>query len=137
MVEPSWISIESGPEMEIRMAIGLDDVIAAETDDEARFLFSSLQQSFVNLRRGQPGKLPPPVANIDQTFDRFARAMLGDALACAIVGAPDTVRAGLAAFIQQNGADELMVTANIFDHDKRKRSFEIVAETHYAMPAPT
>jgi luciferase family oxidoreductase group 1 len=113
------------------------NIIAAETDTEARFLFSSLQQSFVNLRRGRPGKLPPPVADIDALIDRSARAMLDDALACAIVGAPETVRSGLADFIQRTGADELMVTANIFDHNKRKRSFELVAEVHGAMPAAT
>jgi alkanesulfonate monooxygenase SsuD/methylene tetrahydromethanopterin reductase-like flavin-dependent oxidoreductase (luciferase family) len=110
------------------------NIIAAETDAEARFLFSSLQQSFVNLRRGRPGKLPPPVADIDRTFDRYARAMLDDSLACAIVGAPDSVWSGLTDFIQRTGADELMVTANIFDHDKRRRSFEIVAEARDAMP---
>ena len=112
--------------------LGLN-IIAAETDAEARLLFSSLQQSFVNLRRGQPGKLPPPVADLDQLLDPYARAMLDDALACAIVGAPDTVRSGLADFIQRTGADELMVTANIFDHSRRKRSFEIVAEVRDAM----
>jgi luciferase family oxidoreductase group 1 len=105
------------------------NIIAAETDDEARFLFSSLQQSFLNLRRGQPGKLPPPIADFEQGVDAYGRAMLNNALACAVVGAPDTVRAGLADFIARTGADELMVTANIFDHAKRKRSFQIVAET--------
>jgi luciferase family oxidoreductase group 1 len=113
------------------------NIVAAETDAEARFLFSSLQQSFVNLRRGEPGKLPPPVADIEQRFDRYARAMLDDALACAIIGAPDTVQSRLADFIRQTGADELMVTANIFDHEKRKRSFEIVAEVRDAMTTAT
>jgi luciferase family oxidoreductase group 1 len=113
------------------------NIIAAETDAEARYLFSSLQQSFVNLRRGQPGKLPPPVADIDQLLDPYARAMLDDALACAIVGAPDAVRSGLVDFIRRTGADELMVTANIFDHGKRKRSFEIVAEVHDTTPTAT
>jgi luciferase family oxidoreductase group 1 len=114
--------------------LGLN-IVAAETDDEARLLFTSLQQSFVNLRRGQPGKLPPPLADFDARLDRFARAMLDDALACAIVGSPRTVRDGLVEFIQRTGADELMVTANIFDHDKRKRSFELVAEVRDAMSA--
>jgi luciferase family oxidoreductase group 1 len=113
------------------------NIIAAETDEEARYLFSSLQQSFLNLRRGQPGKLPPPVADMDAQLDRYARAMLDDALACAIVGNPDAVRQGLAAFIERTGADELMVTANIFDHAKRKRSFQIVADMQGAMrPVP-
>jgi luciferase family oxidoreductase group 1 len=108
------------------------NVVAADTDAEARFLFSSLQQSFLNIRSGRPGRLPPPVEDFDQQVDRYGSAMLADALSCAVVGGPDTVRAGLEAFIQRTGADELMVTANIFDHQKRKRSFEIVAEIHGA-----
>jgi luciferase family oxidoreductase group 1 len=107
--------------------LGLN-VTAAETDAEARYLFSSLQQSFLNMRSGRPGKLPLPVADFDARLDPYARAMLEDSLACAIVGDAATVRDGLEAFIRRTGADELMVTANIFDHDKRKRSFEIVAE---------
>jgi len=105
-------------------------VVAADTDAEARFLFSSQQQSFVSLRRGRPGKLPSPVEGYEAQLDRYARAMLDDALACAVVGGPQTVRDGLQAFIRRTGADELIVTANIFDHDKRKRSFAIVAEAH-------
>jgi luciferase family oxidoreductase group 1 len=105
------------------------NVTAAETDAEARYLFSSLQQSFLNMRSGRPGKLPPPVAGFDAQLDRYARAMLEDSLACAIVGDAATVRDGLGAFVRRTGADELMVTANIFDHEKRKRSFEIVAKS--------
>ena len=111
-------------------------VVAAETDEEARFLFSSLQQSTLNNRIGRPGRVPPPVADFDAQLDPYARAILADAQACAIVGGPDTVRRGLEDFIRRTGADELMVTANIFDHAKRKRSFEIVAEVHGAMTAP-
>ena len=109
------------------------NVTAAETDAEAMYLFSSLQQSFLNLRSGQPGRLPPPVEGFDARIDRYGRAMLDDALACAIAGGTATVRAGLDAFVRRTGADELMVTANIFDHDKRKRSFEIVAEVAQAV----
>jgi luciferase family oxidoreductase group 1 len=109
------------------------NVVAAETDAEARFLFSSLQQSFLNIRSGRPGRLPPPVEDFDQQIDRYGRAMLADALSCAVVGGPDTVRIGLDNFVRRTGADELMVTANIFDHAKRKRSFEIVAEMHGGM----
>ena len=102
------------------------NVFAAETDEEARRLFSSLQQAFVNLRRGRPGKLPPPVDDFDAGLDPRARAMLADALACSIVGGPETVRRGLQAFISSNGPDELMVAAQIFDHGARKQSFEIL-----------
>ena len=104
------------------------NVVAADTDEEARFLFTSQQQSFLNLRRGRPGQLPPPVAELPT--DAYGRAMLADSLSCAIVGGPDTVRAGLEAFAARTGADELMVTSNIFDHAKRKRSFSILAEVH-------
>jgi luciferase family oxidoreductase group 1 len=103
------------------------NIFAADTDSEARLLFSSQQQAFLNLRRGRPGKLPPPVADFEAGVDRYGRAMLADALSCAVVGGPDTVRDGLRAFIASTGADELMVTAQIFDHTARKRSFEILA----------
>lgn len=103
-------------------------VVAAETDDEARFLFSSLQQSTLNNRIGRPSRVPPPVADFAARLDPYARAILEDAYACAVVGTPDTVRRGLDDLVHRTGADELMVTANIFDHQKRKRSFEIVAE---------
>ncbi len=111
-------------------------VVAAETDAEARFLFSSLQQSSLNNRIGRPGRVPPPVADFEARLDPYARAILADALGAAIVGGPDTVRRGLDDLIRRTGADELMVTANIFDHGKRKRSFEIVAQVHGAMGQP-
>ncbi len=105
------------------------NVIAAGTDTEARRLFSSLQQAFVALRFGTPGLLPPPVDDMESRLDPAAAAMLGQALSCAIVGAPETVRAGLAAFVERTGADELMVTGSIFDHAARLRSFEIAAQS--------
>jgi luciferase family oxidoreductase group 1 len=108
-------------------------VIAAESDEEARFLYSSLQQSSLNNRIGQRGRVPPPVADVEALLDPYARAILADALGSAIVGGPDTVRRGLEDFVRRTGADELMVTANLFDHDKRKRSFEMVAQVHGGM----
>jgi len=103
-------------------------VVAAETDDEARFLFSSLQQATLNNRIGQPSRVPPPVADFAASLDPYRRAVVDDALGAAIVGGPQTVRRGLDDLVARTGADELMVTANIFDHEKRKRSFEIVAQ---------
>jgi len=102
--------------------------VAAESDDEARFLFSSLQQSTLNNRTGTPGRVPPPVENFVETLDPYRKAVVDDALGAAIVGGPETVRRGLEDFIARTGADELMVTANIYDHEKRKRSFAIIAE---------
>ena len=107
--------------------------VAADTEEEARFLFSSLQQSTLNNRTGRRGRVPPPVADFEARLDPHGRAILADAFACAVVGGPDTVRSGLDDLVQRTGADELMVTANIFDHEKRKRSFEIVAEIHGEM----
>lgn len=109
--------------------LGLN-VFAAGTDAEAKFHFSSLQQAFVNLRSGRPGQLPPPVENYDADLDPMAKSMLASALSCAIVGSPETIKSGLDAFIRRTGADELMVTAQIFDHSARLRSFEILAEAH-------
>ncbi|KXF77028.1 alkane 1-monooxygenase [Paramesorhizobium deserti] len=107
--------------------LGLN-VFAAETDREAKLRFSSLQQAFVNLRTGKPGKLPPPVENYEEGLDATARALLQHALSCSIVGSPQTVKEGLDAFVKRTGADELMVTAQIFDHAARIRSFEILAD---------
>ena len=109
------------------LMLGLN-VVAADTDEEARFLFSSLQQAFVNLRSGRPGKLPAPVEGYEATLDPHAKAMLDHALSCAIVGSREKVKRELQAFVARTGADELMVTAQIFDHAARKRSFEILME---------
>ena len=103
-------------------------VVAAETDAEARFLFSSLQQSTLNNRIGQPSRVPRPVVDFEATLDPYRKAVVDDALGSAVVGSPDTVRRGLEDLVARTGADELMVTANIYDHEKRKRSFAIVAE---------
>jgi luciferase family oxidoreductase group 1 len=103
-------------------------VVAAETDDEARFLFSSLQQATLNNRIGQPGRVPAPVDDFAATLDPYRRAVVEDALGAAVVGGPETVRRGLEDLVARTGANELMATANIFDHEKRKRSFEIIAQ---------
>jgi alkanesulfonate monooxygenase SsuD/methylene tetrahydromethanopterin reductase-like flavin-dependent oxidoreductase (luciferase family) len=94
-----------------------------------------LQQSSLNNRIGRRGRVPPPIADFEARLDPQARAILADALGCALAGGPETVRGGLDDFIRSTGADELMITANIFDHGKRKRSFEIVAEVHGGMKA--
>jgi luciferase family oxidoreductase group 1 len=112
--------------------LGLN-VFAAPSDAEARLLFTSLQQAFVNLRTGRPGRLPPPVEGYERELDPMAKTMLGQALSCAVVGSPETVRQGIDAFVRRTGADELMVTAQIFDHAARVRSFEILAEAHKSL----
>ena len=106
------------------------NVIAAESDGEAKRLFTSLQQAFVNIRSGKPGLLPPPIDDMEERLGPNGRAILGQALSCSVVGSPATVARGLADFIARTGADELMVTAQIFDHQARLRSFRITAEAH-------
>ncbi|RVT92087.1 LLM class flavin-dependent oxidoreductase [Rhodovarius crocodyli] len=110
-----------------RVMIGVN-VFAADTDAEARLLFSSLQQAFVRLRTGQPGKLPPPREGYEEGLDPYARSMLENALSCSVVGSPDTVRQGMRELAERTGADEMMVTAQIWDHQARKRSFELLAQ---------
>ncbi|MBR0681660.1 LLM class flavin-dependent oxidoreductase [Roseomonas eburnea] len=118
-----------------RVMVGVN-VFAAETEAEARFLFSSLQQAFLNLRRGRPGKLPAPVEGLEARLDRHERAMLDHSLSCSVVGSRETVRQGIAEIAARTGADELMVTAQIFDHAARLRSFAILAEAHQPAAAP-
>jgi luciferase family oxidoreductase group 1 len=102
-------------------------VVAADSDEEAAVLMTSLQQSFVNLRLGRPGPMPPPVPGYFEALDPQAQALLSQALSCAVVGSPSTVAAGLKAFAERTQADELILTGSIFDHAARLRSFEIAA----------
>lgn len=103
------------------------NVIAADTDAQARRQFTSQQQSFVNLRRGTPGQVPPPIDDMDAYWSPPERAMVERSLAVSFVGSPDTVRRGLAAFIEDLRPDELMITAHIHDQPARLRSIELVA----------
>jgi luciferase family oxidoreductase group 1 len=103
------------------------NVFAAETDAEARRLFTSLQQAFVNLRRGRPGLLPPPIEPTEGQWSGVEMAGVEHALRYSAVGSPETVRRRLEAFVELTKADEIMVTAQIFDHAARLRSIEIVA----------
>ncbi len=103
------------------------NVFAADSDGEARRLITSLQQQFVNLRRGTPGPLQPPVDNMDDIWSPSERAGVEQSLAVSAVGTADMVERGLKTLIAQTGADELMVTGQIYDHAARLRSFEIAA----------
>lgn len=103
------------------------NVFAAETDEEARRLFTSVQQAFINLRRNTPGLLPPPVDSMEEGWAEFERAGVERALRYSVVGSPARVRRGVEAFIELTGADEIMVTAQIFEHSARLRSYEILA----------
>ena len=102
------------------------NVIAADTDAEARRLFTSLQLQFANLLRGMPGQLPPPIDNIDDYWSPHEKAQASAMLAYSFVGSPETVRRGLDAFIKETGVDELIVSSAIYDHSARLRSYEIL-----------
>ncbi len=104
------------------------NIFAADSDEEAKYLRSSSQQSFLNLRRGNPGPLPPPIENFNESLDPTELRALDSILSCSTTGTPDTVRAGIAEFAARTEADELLVTSHVYDHKKRLRSFEIIAE---------
>jgi luciferase family oxidoreductase group 1 len=111
------------------------NVFAADTDAEARFQASSWQQAFVNLRSGRPGRLPPPVQGYRENAGSAERALLDSVLSCSAVGSRETVREQVAAFIERTGADELMVTSQVFDHAARLRSYELLASVQNELAA--
>jgi luciferase family oxidoreductase group 1 len=104
------------------------NVFAADTDDEARVLATSMQQSFVNLRSGRPGRLPPPRPGYYEESSGAARALLDMVLTCSAVGSPATVRDKLREFIAETRADELMIAGAMHDHRARLHSYEIAAQ---------
>jgi luciferase family oxidoreductase group 1 len=103
------------------------NVVAAESDEEARFLATSGRQAFANLRRGMPSTLPPPNRDFEKDVVPYGRIPLGEMTSVAMVGSPATVREGLEAFVAQTAADELMVVSHIYDHAARVRSYELLA----------
>ncbi|HEX5716658.1 MAG TPA: LLM class flavin-dependent oxidoreductase [Thermoanaerobaculia bacterium] len=104
------------------------NVFAADTEEEARRLMTSVQQAWVQLRRGRPVPLPPPIEGYESRLTEPERATLEQALSCSVIGSPEMVRQGLEAFVARTGADELMVVSQIYDHAARLRSYEIAAE---------
>jgi luciferase family oxidoreductase group 1 len=104
------------------------NVFAADTDEEALLLASSMQQAFVNLRTGRPGQLPAPAAGYANQLPPAARAMLDEVLSCAAIGAPATVRESIAAFVARTRPQELMITSQIFAHSARLHSYKITAQ---------
>jgi luciferase family oxidoreductase group 1 len=114
-------------------AMAAMNVIAAETDAEAQYLASSLQQSFVALRTGNPRQMPPPMEGYLDTLPPNAVAALQDVLSCSAIGSADTVRAGVAKFVARTGANEVIVACSLFDHDLRKASLAMTAEVFAAL----
>lgn len=106
------------------------NVFAADDENEAKLMFSSVQQQFINLRRGKPGPLPAPAENMDQIWTEVEKINVDRALAYSLVGNASTVQTGLERFIEKVKPDEIIATAQIFDHQARLRSFEILSNLH-------
>ncbi len=104
--------------------------VAADTDDEARHLATSLEQAVVKLRSGKPGKLPAPVRGL--RWNESERAMLEEFFACSAIGSLSTVRKRLAEIAARTEADELIIASQVFDHAARLRSHELVAQARQA-----
>ena len=103
------------------------NIIAGETDAEAEFLASSLMQSFVALRTGNPRQMPPPVEGYVASLPPQFTSALNDILSASAIGSADTVKTGVKAFLARTQADEIIVACSVFDHEKRKRSLDITA----------
>lgn len=106
------------------------NVFAADTDEEAHFLASSMQQAFINLRSGRPTTLPPPITNYWNMIGGAERTMLNQVLSCSAIGTTQIVSNEISAFVAKTEADEIMITSQIFDHASRLRSYEITANIY-------
>jgi luciferase family oxidoreductase group 1 len=111
------------------------NIIAAETDEEARYLATSQQMSFANLVRGERKLTQPPIEDIDTYWTPQERAQASHMLNFSIIGNADTVRKGIIALLKRTEADELMVVSDMYDPEKRRRSFEIIAGVMRAVDA--
>jgi luciferase family oxidoreductase group 1 len=111
------------------------NVIAAETDAEARRLATTQQMAFANILRGARGLSQPPIDDIERYWSPAERAQAMRMLARSVVGSLETVRAGLEALVAETGADELIVVSDVYDHPTRLRSFALIAEAAGAKPA--
>ena len=120
-------------------AMVLVNVVAADTDEQAQHLFTSVQQHFVRMRRNTRGQLPPPIDDIDSFWNETERHFAQQMLACSVVGSAHTIRGGLELILEKTQAQELMFTGQIFDHQARLRSFAIAAQAmqFMAMPQPS
>ena len=105
------------------------NIIAADSDAEARRLATTQQMSFADLLRGARRLSRPPISNIEDYWSPTEKAQAQRMLARSIVGAPDTVQAGISALVEETGADELMIVSDIYDLEARKRSLEIIANS--------
>ncbi len=116
---------QPSPHLERPYAMAACNVVAADSDAEARRQFTSQQQSFINLRRGMPTQVPPPIDDIESYWSPAEKAMVQRALAYSFVGAPPAVAEGIDTFLRMTQADELMITAHLHDQHARLRSIEL------------
>ena len=108
-------------------------MVAADSERDARFLFTSMQQQFINLRRGKPGPLPAPVENMDNLWSPSEQYGVQQALSMSVIGDKEKVRQGLAALMRETQADEVMVNGQIFDTQARLYSFELAMQAHQSL----
>jgi alkanesulfonate monooxygenase SsuD/methylene tetrahydromethanopterin reductase-like flavin-dependent oxidoreductase (luciferase family) len=104
------------------------NVVAADTDEEAQYLFTTLQQHYTRARRNTRGQLPPPIADMDSFWEPHEKAGVMHTLRCSVVGSPKTIRRGFQELLEKTNADEIIVTGQIYDHQARLRSFQIAGE---------
>lgn len=123
-------------QLEVPHAMAAMNIIAAQTDEEAEYLASSLQQSFVALRTGNPRQMPPPVEGYLASLPPHFVATLDDVLSCSTIGSAATVTVGVAAFMERTKADEIIVACSVFDHEKRKKSLTIAAAAFLEINKP-
>lgn len=109
-------------------AMAAMNVIAADSDAEAEFLASSIQQSFVGLRTGNPRQMQPPVEGYKESLSPHIAAMLDEVLSCSAIGAPETIRESISKFIERTQADEIIVSCSVYSHAIRKRSLDLTAQ---------
>jgi alkanesulfonate monooxygenase SsuD/methylene tetrahydromethanopterin reductase-like flavin-dependent oxidoreductase (luciferase family) len=104
------------------------NVVAADTDEEAQHLFTTLQQNVIRMRRNTRGQLPPPIADINTFCEPHEKAAADHTLQVSVVGSLETIQKGMRRWLDLTGADELIFTGQIFDHQARLKSFEIAAQ---------
>ena len=121
-------SFQPSRQLQKPYAMATVNILAAASDDEAQFHFTSQQQAFMNLRRGRPGLLPPPIENMDSYWSATEKQMVDHVLQHSFVGSVATIEPKLHAFLQVVQPDELMVTGHVYDQAIRLQSLKMVAE---------
>ena len=104
------------------------NVIAAETDEEARHLATTQQMSVADIFRGARGLSQPPIDDIETYWSPMEKAQAARFLSRSVVGSPQTVRAGIEAFVAETLVDEVMIVSDVFDHQKRLASYRVIAD---------